>query len=117
VVGHLKLGIHNISMGLYANFIIVETGLCPPVAVNDIPQSGVTDNESKVQAFDPVVFFGDKITSLGPSRVLMKRFELRSRVFQLTSHIMQRPFIGFDLKAGLLRCRGRRRIHISRFGC
>ena len=45
-------------MGFYAGFVIGETGLWPPVAVDNIPQSGVTDNETKVEAFNLAELFG-----------------------------------------------------------
>ena len=91
--GQQKLGIYHQGMNFYPGFVIGVTGLWPPVTVDDIPQGGVADNESKVEAFDLVVFFAVKITPLGPTPALMKRSELGSRALQLPSHSVQFPLI------------------------
>ncbi len=67
------------------------------------------DNESKVEAFDLVVFYAGKITSLGPTPALMKCNELGSRVLQLPGYRVQCPLIGFDLKFCLQGCHRRQR--------
>lgn len=94
-------------MGFYSGFVIAETGLSPPVTVDDVPQACVADNESKLEALDLVVFFAVKITPPGPTPALIKRDELESRTLQLCGDSLQRLLIGFDLELGLQRCRGR----------
>ena len=114
--GQQELGIQHEGMGLNPSFVIGEAGLIPPVAVDDIPQGGVADNESKVEAFDLVVFLAVKITPRGPPPALMERNELGSRAFQLPGHRSQCLLIGFDLKPGLQWCRGLRKEYNSGFG-
>ncbi|MDX2492644.1 MAG: hypothetical protein QNK41_19405 [Desulfosarcina sp.] len=69
----------------------------------------MADNESKVEAFDLVVFFAVKITPLGPTPALMKRNEIGSRALQLPGYRVQCSLIGFELKRCLQGCHRRQR--------
>jgi hypothetical protein len=105
--GQQELRIYHEDMGLCPGFVFGEADLWPPVTVDGIPQGRVADNESKEEAFDLVVFYGDKVATLGPTTALMERDELGSCSLQLSGNISQCPLIGFDLEIGLKRWRGR----------